>query len=130
MKNPPCIRGLKEFKKGCPQVAFNPITGHGCPAWITKTMPSKKDPDERETISQCLDLWMLVVNWDANVLLEGNQQAIETFRNGSIETDEMGRRLPKTPQGLRDLVAILREEQYRRQIVTEHETQKRLSNDS
>lgn len=130
MKKPPCIRNLKAFKNGCPQEPFNPNTGKGCPAWIVKNMVSRKNPIETESISQCIDMWMLTLNWDTNMLLEGTQQAIESFRNNSLEQGPDGKTIPKTPHGLAELVRILREEQYRRQVVLEHESRKKIANDT
>ena len=126
---PPCIRGLKEFKRGCPQEKWNSFTGRGCPAWITRTVPTRSNPSEGETISQCLDLWLLTVNWDANKLLEGTNQAIESFRNNMTETTEFGD-YPKASRGLRYLINFIEEEMKTRQIIYAHETRKKLVNDS
>ena len=82
MKKPPCIRGLIAFKKGCPQRSWN--GEDGCPAWVEVEMKSKNG--EKITIKECLDLHMARLHFGTNMLLEGNQQAIETFRNNmSIE---------------------------------------------
>lgn len=125
---PPCIRGLKEYKRGCPQEKWNSVTGKGCPLWITRTAPTLAYPNG-EIISQCLDLWMLTVNWDANKLLEGVNQVIESFRNNMTETTEDGN-YPKASRGLRYLINYIEEEMKARQIIYAHETRKKLADDS
>ena len=82
MKHPPCIRGLRAYKKGCPQRPWNGESG--CPAWIEKQLPTKGGT-ETTRIAECLDMFMMRLHYDANRLLEGNQQAIETFRNNMSE---------------------------------------------
>lgn len=80
---PPCIRGLAAFKKGCPQHAWN--GEDGCPAWIERDM-DKKGGSEKIKVAECLDMFMARLAWGTNALLEGNQQSIESFRNGMVTT--------------------------------------------
>jgi hypothetical protein len=123
-KKPPCLRGLKRFRSGCPESTWNGETG--CPAWITRTVPTAKNPAHGETISQCLDMWMLTVNWDANKLLEGISQAIESFRNNMTESTEDGN-YPKASRALRHIIGIFENELEKKKIISEYETQKRAA---
>jgi len=80
--HPPCIRGLKQFaKKGCPMRPWSPADPGGCPAWVQKDIPDKSGG--KAHIAECLDLYMARMAWHTNALLEGNQQAIESFRNNT-----------------------------------------------
>lgn len=94
MKKPPCIRGLKAFKSGCPE---RPWDGEeGCPAWVVRAMPRKDNPLLVEPIAMCLDHWMFRLSYDACGLLEGNQQAVESFRNGMTLVDpDTGKTVPR-----------------------------------
>jgi hypothetical protein len=79
-KIPPCIRGLKRFEKtGCPGKSWD--GNEGCPAWREMIIPNQGQPTKREHKAQCLDQWYFDFQWAALGLLEGNQQATETFRN-------------------------------------------------
>jgi hypothetical protein len=90
-KKPPCIRGLAAFRKGCPQHSWNGATG--CPAWVETTQDSKGGA-EKIRIAECIDLYRTRLAYHANVLLEGNQQGIESFRNGML-TMAGGKAFPK-----------------------------------
>jgi len=79
MKRPPCIRGLTQFKKGCPQRQWDGSAG--CPAWIELSIASKGNPLQREVKKQCVDLWAFEFQWAALGTLEGVQQATESSRN-------------------------------------------------
>jgi hypothetical protein len=83
MKKPPCIRGLHAFRNGCPQHAWNGDTG--CPAWVERDMMQKGGADKIH-VAECVDMFMSRMAWDRNGLLEGNQQAVESFRNGMVFT--------------------------------------------
>lgn len=74
---PPCTRGLKAFKKGCPMRPWNGVDG--CPLWVDIYLPTKEG--ERIRIEECVDLYQVRLQYSTNQLLEGNQQAIEKFRN-------------------------------------------------
>lgn len=94
MKMSPCIRGLKQFNKGCPEMTYNPNTGLGCPAWQEIDMATKGGQDKIE-IRECLDLYTARLLYHNNCLLESNQQALESFRNGMLWKDEKGNIVPK-----------------------------------
>jgi hypothetical protein len=94
MISPPCIRGLKCFKKGCPQKRWSERDPEGCPAWVELDMKTKGGTDVIE-IRECLDLYMSRLMFYNNCLLEGNQQAIESFRNGMVYKDANGDIVPK-----------------------------------
>jgi len=80
----PCIRGLKEFKKGCPE-------NSSCPAWISTL--GTKHPVK---INKCADVAMVDLMWDLNCNMIGNQQATESLRNGLCEVDpETNQTAPK-----------------------------------
>lgn len=79
MKKPPCIRGLIQFKKGCPQ---RPWDGeNGCPAWIELSVGSRANPLQKEIRRQCIDLWSWEFQWAGLGIMEGVQQATESSRN-------------------------------------------------
>lgn len=71
----PCIRGLKEFKRGCPE-------NNSCPAWIETLGSLHPKP-----IRQCSDVAMVHLLWDLNCNVIGAQQATENLRNGLCEED-------------------------------------------
>jgi len=73
----PCIRNIKRFKKGCPE-------SEECMAWIE--LPMTTQGGEKEIVKQCLDLWVFKFLKDQCGLLEGTQQAIESFRNNMYES--------------------------------------------
>ncbi len=91
---PPCIRGLDKFKKGCPEKCYDPDTGLGCPAWVDLEL-STKGGQGKIIVKECLDLYMSRLQFYNNCLLEGNQQAIEGFRNGMVYKDNNGNVVPK-----------------------------------
>jgi len=106
----PCIRNLDRFKKkGCPQRLWD--GKEGCPCWIEKIAPTKGG--EKDIIKQCVDLWMFKLHWDANCLLEGNQQATESFRNGMVQTDENGKNQPKPDPAILLLLSFIKATQQK-----------------
>ncbi len=106
----PCIRNLDPFrKKGCPQKLWD--GKEGCPCWIEKVVPIKEG--EKTIIKQCVDLWMFKLHWDANCLLEGNQQAVESFRNGMVEVDNNGKVQPKPDPATILLINLIKDMQQR-----------------
>ena len=91
---PPCILGLKRFEKlGCPENFWDGKTG--CSGWIEKTVITKEGV--HEIIKQCVIFWFFKLLWDQCGLLEGNQQATESFRNGMLQQDVNGTVVPKSP---------------------------------
>ena len=108
--NRPCIRGLREFKKGCPEKYWD--GNSGCPAWKEYTVTN--DGGKPIIIKDCID--MLTEHWsfEALKLLEGNQQATETFRNGMCETASDGKVYPKVDRAIVSLLGVIKNQ--RRQI--------------
>jgi hypothetical protein len=83
----PCIRGLREFKKGCPE-------NNLCQAWI-ETL-GRMQP---KIIKKCVDLVMVDLLWDMNCNTIGVQAATESFRNGMCEVSPDGKTVrPKINQ--------------------------------
>lgn len=74
----PCIRGLREFKRGCPR-------SDECPCWKVSFVV---EHGERVNKGQCIDLWRFDHERAILALLEGNQQAIESFRNNTYNSAE------------------------------------------
>jgi hypothetical protein len=112
-KKPPCIRNLSSFKKGCPQITWN--GEEGCSCWIEMSFPKKDNPKETEIIKNCVDIWMFVMQRDALGLLEGNQAAIESFRNGMTFAAEDGKTYPRANPASVELLKIF--EQMKSQVV-------------
>lgn len=109
--NSPCIKNLNRFiKKGCPQRSWD--GKEGCPCWIERIVLTKGG--EKDITKQCIDLWMFKLHWDANGLLEGNQQATESFRNGMVEIDDNGKTQPKPDPATVLLLNLIKETQQRR----------------
>jgi len=108
MKNPPCIRGLKPFEKGgCPQKAWN--GNEGCLCWIELTVSKRGSPLQKEIKKQCIDLWAFDFQWAMMGLLEGNQKAVESFRNGMVEEGDDGKAKPKSDDASLALFGLFRE---------------------
>lgn len=82
----PCMRGLKRFEKtGCPR---KPWDGErGCSAWVELLITPDNEPTKaKDKVGNCLDIWNLELRLKSLGLLEGNQRAIESFRNNmSVE---------------------------------------------
>ena len=84
----PCTRGLKRFEaSGCPQMEYSFKTPQGCPLWIELSVPDDKNPAKKSIKKKCVDLWYFTLLYNALALLEGNQQATESFRNGMLEVN-------------------------------------------
>ena len=111
MKKPPCIRGLKEFKSGCPQKSWD--GEEGCPCWIELSVSARGDPLKKEVRKQCLDLWLWEFQWAMMGLLEGNQQAVESFRNGMLDVDSNGKNQPKPDPAVVVLLNLIKNTQQR-----------------
>lgn len=78
---PPCMRGLKAFQKtGCPMKSYDGESG--CTAWVELMVTPPDEPTKPiDKAGKCLDHWTLDMQLKTLQLLEGNQQAIESFRN-------------------------------------------------
>lgn len=101
----PCIRNLDCFKKtGCPEKAWD--GQEGCPAWKEYIVPQEGDKPPT-IIKDCIDILKEHWAFEALKLLEGNQQATESFRNGMCETGPDGRVYPKPDAGICSLLSII-----------------------
>ena len=95
----PCIRGLKCFeKKGCPLAEYNKDTEEGCPAFIFMDISEINNPASKKRVGKCVDIWQHELKLRELALLEGNQQAVESFRNGMLYIDQEGRTQPRSTQ--------------------------------
>jgi hypothetical protein len=132
-KRPPCIRNLECFKEGCPQQSWN--GEDGCSAWIEMTVATKENPLKPEIKKMCIDLWQFDFSVSTLGALEGNQEALETFRNGMVEIDKStGHTRPKADPGMLVLVQMIHnqiqklqiEDQYRMKKLLEKEESNRI----
>ena len=55
----------------------------------------------------CIDIWSWEFQWASLGLLEGNQAAIESFRNGMCEQTEDGKVMPKVDRATVELLRML-----------------------
>ena len=123
--NPPCIRNLDQFKKkGCPRKAWD--GQEGCPCWIEMSVAEKGNPLKKEIKKQCLDLWLWEFQWAMLGLLEGNQQATESFRNSMVEVAGDGKAYPKSDRGTMALLSLFQGLQERQRIAVEAELLKKI----
>lgn len=114
----PCIRNLDQFKKkGCPQKSWD--GKEGCPCWIELSVSKKGNPLEKEIRKQCLDMWLFEFQWAMMGLLEGNQQATESFRNGMVQEGPDGKLHPKPDLAT---VLLIKQIQSKRDIIELKET--------
>ena len=124
-KNPPCIRNLEKFRKsGCPEKQWD--GEEGCPAWIELSTATRENPNKREIKKQCLDKWLWDFNWAMLGLLEGNQQAVETFRNGMIQKTQDGQTVPKPDPAVVSLLSFLNDLKNQQRIIFEAKTQEMI----
>lgn len=90
-KGPPCIRNIKTFEKsGCPEQSWN--GSYGCSAWCEIPYDSVDPEKGTKIVKACVDMIQLDIGIKTLALLEGNQQATESLRNGMCE---------QTPNGIR-----------------------------
>ncbi len=113
MALPPCIRNLSKFKKGCPEKSWD--GKEGCTCWIEMTIPNEENPLKRDIGKHCIDMWMFILKRASLSLLEGNQIAIESFRNGMIFQTENGKSFPRANPASIELLKIF--EQMKNQVV-------------
>ncbi|MCG8551841.1 MAG: hypothetical protein MI799_15670 [Desulfobacterales bacterium] len=103
----PCIRGLRRFEKlGCPEKAWARETGEGCPAWKEYTIPGEEGKPPI-VIKDCIDSLSEHWKFESLKLLEGNQVATESLRNGMCEQGPGGEVVPKLNRGLMSLAAAI-----------------------
>ena len=114
----PCIRGLGVFKKGCPKKEWD--GEEGCPAWREMIVSSRDAPLKKENRGQCIDLWDHEFMLVQNGLLEGCQQATESFRNGVV--DESGTLKPDP--AVVQLLRVFNEIKINQQAISNHEGKK------
>jgi len=123
-KNPPCIRNLDRFKKsGCPQKSWD--GEEGCPCWKELTTSTRTDPVAKIR-KMCIDEWMFDLKITELGLLEGNQQAVETFRNGMLDISDPNNIRPKADLVLVRLVQFIQDQITKKQIIKEHEIENKL----
>lgn len=117
---PPCIRALKRFEKtGCPERTWD--GKEGCPAWVEMLVTPKDEPMKpKDKIGKCIDLWQLELTLKSLGLLEGNQQATESFRNGMLEQDRDGNPRPKPDPGTVAILKFIQTAINRQVIITQH----------
>lgn len=102
----PCIRGLKRFEKpGCPEKWFDRATGEGCPAWKEYTIPGE-DGKPPTILKGCIDTLSEYWQFEAIKMMEGNQIATESLRNGLCE-EVNGETRPKPDAATMALFGVL-----------------------
>lgn len=117
----PCIRDLKMFRKsGCPEKEWD--GKEGCPAWKQLIISSRENPQKKEVKSQCIDLWMFELQWASLGVMEGNQQATESFRNGMIYMSQDGKLYPKSDPALVALLQMAYENKEEQKKLQSEET--------
>lgn len=99
-----CIKGLPDFKNGCPEK--HGVYPDGCPAWKEYTV-SQDNHNGPVVIRDCVDVLKERWQFEALKLLEGNQRATESFRNGMCETAKDGQVYPKVDRAVLELVLFL-----------------------
>jgi hypothetical protein len=124
-KNPPCIRNLECFREeGCPQQDWD--GEDGCTAWKEMTVGTRENPNVPEIKKMCIDMWQFDFAFSTLAALEGNQQAIETFRNGMVMVDQQGVTHPKPDPGVLSLLKMVHDQIKKQDIIQEYEEQKLL----
>lgn len=124
-KRPPCIRNLKCFEEsGCPQQCWD--GEDGCTAWMEMTVGTKENPSIPTTKKMCIDMWQFHLSFSTLGALEGNQQALESFRNGMVMVDPEGVTHPKPDPGVLQLLNMVHGQIQKQNIIREHEDKKLL----
>jgi hypothetical protein len=127
-KRPPCIRNLKCFEEtGCPEREWD--GEEGCTAWMEMVVGTKADTGRPKTKRMCIDMWQFDFSFSILGALEGNQQAIESFRNGMVMVDPEGQTHPKPDPGVLSLLNMVHQQIHKQQIIHEHEEKKLLDKD-
>ena len=101
----PCVRNIPRFKHGCPEKSWDGESG--CPCWIEMSVSSRGNPKKQDIRKQCLDFWTWEFQWAVLGLLEGNQQAVESFRNNMTEVGPDGNSRPKPDPAIIALCDIM-----------------------
>jgi len=68
-------------------------------------------------VAECLDLYRARLHWHTNALLEGNQQATESFRNNMTEIGQDGKGRPKPDPAVMALIGVLDDMQKCRKMI-------------
>ena len=124
-KRPPCIRNLKCFEEsGCPQREWD--GDEGCTAWMEMTVGTKDSGGKPVTKKMCIDMWNFDFQFSILGALEGNQQAVESFRNGMVQMDSEGTVHPKPDPGVMMIVGLIKEQIKKQKIIHDHEEKKLL----
>jgi hypothetical protein len=128
-KNPPCIRNLEPFKKtGCPQKSWD--GEEGCTAWMEMTVGTRDNPLKPDLKKMCIDMWQFDFALTQIGILEGNQQAIESFRNGMVDVDPRDSKVkPKPDPAMIQLVNLVFQQIQKQNIIAEHEAKKMIKKD-
>lgn len=107
----PCTQGIKCFdKSGCPEKVFERASGEGCPAWKEYTIPADGEHVKPIILKGCAHLLKEHWAFEALKLIEGNQRATESLRNGMCEQDPNGHVVPKTNRDILALAAVINKE--------------------
>lgn len=124
-KRPPCIRNLHCFREeGCPQQSWD--GEDGCTAWKEMTIGTKENPNVPELKKMCIDMWHFDFEFSTLAAIEGNQQAIESFRNGMVQVDSEGTVHPKPDPAVLQLMNMVQEQIQKQNIINEYEENKLL----
>lgn len=127
---PPCIRNLPRFAEaGCPEKMWD--GEEGCPAWIEMATSTRGKPQEKVVEKHCMDFWKWKFQWATLGLLEGNQEAVEKFRNAMCEADpgdpfNDNKARPKASQAAVKLLKFFQKLEERSKIIFEHEARKEI----
>lgn len=127
-KKPPCIRNLPSFKKGCPEKGWD--GNEGCQCWVELSVPKKSNPLEKEIKKHCIDIWMFILQLESVGLLEGNQIAIETFRNGMTFASEDGKVYPRANPASIELLKIFENMKKQISLTTDVTPKKLIDNEN
>lgn len=105
-KKMPCIRGLKEFSKGCPKKAWD--GEDGCPAWITFIIPDPNNPCTKTYKSQCVDIWQAELLYRSLGLTELNTISVNSLENALCEQDpnDPSKARPKWDRAFEEMVKL------------------------
>jgi hypothetical protein len=123
---PPCIRNLKCFEEsGCPQREWD--GEEGCTAWVEMMVGKKETPNVPEMKKQCIDRWQFDFSVSTLGVLEGNQQAIESFRNGMLNVDQEGTVHPKPDPAVLTLIQMVHDQIKKQNIIKDYEERKMIN---
>lgn len=81
------------------------------------SIAERGNPLKKEIRKQCLDIWIFEFQWAAMGLLEGNQQATETFRNGMLQKGSDGKNYPKPDPSIIALIKLIKEKLQEKTLI-------------